>query len=79
MGRDQNNCHFCRYFVRTSSPGWFAFLQGAPWHVSRFGHLSVQPRHGRGSAEGVEKVFIGIQPYYLADHVWTLLEVIDGC
>jgi len=41
--------------------------------------LSVQPRHGRGSAEGVEKVFIGIQPYYLANHVWILLEVIDGC
>ena len=34
------------YFERTSSPVWFGFLQGAPLQVCRFGHLSVQPRHG---------------------------------
>ena len=42
---------FLRYFERTSSPGWVGFLQGAPWHTWRFGHLSVQPRHGSVEVE----------------------------
>ena len=47
------------YLERTASPVWLDFFQGAPWHVLRFGHWSVQPRQGSSSVDCAVEAVIG--------------------
>ena len=70
---------FYAYLERTSSPVWLGFLQGAPWHVCRLGHLSVQPRQGSNSGDCLGEAVMICRVRFELPQTLTITEYVNCC